>query len=90
MGILLALAVGYVVGAKAGNEGFEEVVASVSAIRESEEFQGFLQVMRSHLGNTLRDLGGRLADADHSSAANDVLSRVRSMFPSTTTTFPAS
>ena len=48
MGILLAFAVGYVVGAQAGSEGYEEVVTSLKLVRDSEEFKALLSALRSH------------------------------------------
>ena len=38
MGILLAFAAGYVLGARGGSEDFDDVVQAVQAIRQSEEF----------------------------------------------------
>jgi hypothetical protein len=61
MGTLFGFAVGYILGARAGNEGWEEVVRSVRAIRESEEFSGFVDAMKSHGRHLLRELTGRVA-----------------------------
>lgn len=78
MGILLAFAVGYVVGARSGAEGYREVVDSLKAVRDSEEFHAFLRAMRSHASFTLQDLGVRLGDgADQPLTMQDVLDRVR-------------
>ena len=38
MGILIAFAAGYVFGARAGSQDFDDVVQALQAIRESEEF----------------------------------------------------
>ncbi|HWW54097.1 MAG TPA: hypothetical protein VNY84_10020 [Acidimicrobiales bacterium] len=56
MGVLLAFAVGYVIGARAGSQDFDDVVKAVNEIRQSEEFNGFLSALRSHVSHTLRDV----------------------------------
>jgi hypothetical protein len=48
MKMILALAAGYVLGASAGSRDFEELLDSVRAIRDSEEFNDFLAALRSH------------------------------------------
>lgn len=60
MRVLFAFAVGYAIGARGGSEGFDEVVRSMKAIRDSEEVKGFTMAVRSHVGYTLRDLAGRV------------------------------
>jgi hypothetical protein len=56
VGVLLAFAVGYVIGARAGSQDFDDVVKAVNEIRQSEEFNGFLSALRSHVSHTLRDV----------------------------------
>jgi hypothetical protein len=68
MGTLFGFAVGYILGARAGRDGFEEVVRSVKAIRESEEFGGFVSAMKDHGRHLLREMSGRLAGEDDSFA----------------------
>ena len=46
MQILLSFLIGYFVGAKAGAEQFDEVVASARAVAESDEFHSLLQSLR--------------------------------------------
>lgn len=60
MGTLFGFAVGYILGARAGQDGFEEVVRSVRAIRESEEFQGFVSAMKDHGRHLVREMTGRI------------------------------
>ena len=43
MQILLSFLIGYFVGAKAGAEQFDEVVASARAVAESDEFHSLVQ-----------------------------------------------
>lgn len=63
MGTLFGFIVGYVVGAKAGNERFEEVMDAFRSLRESDEVRSFVQVVRGHARDTARDLGDRLDTA---------------------------
>lgn len=93
MGIVLAFAVGYFVGAKAGHEGYDDVVEAVRAIRDSSEFRDLLTVLRAHSGSVLRQLGDYLesADADRLPGAEDedgfnparLVERVRAMMDRT-------
>jgi len=76
MDSLLIFVVGYTLGAKAGNKGFEEVLASIRIIRESEEFKGMLSALRSHVGFTLRELAELVAKTD-GVGMEDVLERAR-------------
>jgi hypothetical protein len=64
MGIVLAFAVGYLVGANAGQEGYQDVVDSIRAVRDSEEFRDLLAALRSHAGATLRQLSDILEGAE--------------------------
>jgi len=57
MQILLSFLIGYFVGAKAGAEQFDEVVASARAVAESDEFHSLLQSLRAHAAATLHSLG---------------------------------
>lgn len=84
MGILLAFAVGYVVGARSGERGYRELLDSMQAVRSSEEFQSFLAALRSHLGHTLGDLAARLGDAEQPLTVDDAINRVRQLINSAT------
>ena len=83
MGWLAAFAVGYVVGARGGSEGFDEVVRAARAIRDSDEMQGFVAAVRAHMGYTLRELATRLdegADGDSDDEPEgDLLAQVRNL-----------
>jgi len=61
MGTLFGFVVGYILGARAGAEGFEEVVQSLRDIRGSEEFRGFVDAMKSHTRHVAAQVTGRLA-----------------------------
>ncbi len=79
MGVLLAFAVGYVVGARAGEEGYQDVVDAISAIRRSEEFQAFVDALRRHAGATLEQLAQRLSSDGEPLSVEDVLGRARQL-----------
>jgi hypothetical protein len=81
MKVFLALAAGYVLGARTGSEHFDEVVRSLRAIKDSEEFHDLLSSVRSHAGATLRELATMIErpsnDAGGDTATSDLVERVR-------------
>lgn len=64
MGTLFGFVVGYIIGARAGGEDFDEVVDAVRAIRSSDEFQAFVEVVRSHVKGTAATIGRWLSEAE--------------------------
>ena len=60
MGVFVGLAVGYVVGAKTGSKDLDQVVKSLRALRESDEFADVVSAVRSHVGHTLREVANML------------------------------
>lgn len=90
MGILLALAVGYVAGAKAGPHGFEEIRSAVQTIRESDEVAALLAALRSHAGYALREFSDLLNDDRERVAVGDLVARVRNMAGEAEVTWRAS
>jgi len=78
MQILLSFLIGYFVGAKAGSDQFDEVVASARAVAESDEFHSLLQSMRAHAAATLHSLGD-LLDESPEAIGDSVVARVRRM-----------
>jgi hypothetical protein len=85
MGVLLAFAVGYAIGARAGSQDFDDVVDAVKAIGRSQEFHDLLTSLRSHAAHTLRELATQLdgGDADGAGARSvstaDLVDRVKSL-----------
>jgi hypothetical protein len=80
MGLLVAFAVGYVIGARGGNEGFDEVVRATAAIRDSDEFRGLTEAVRAHAAHTFRELAARLDEApdpEGEDQEGDLLAQVR-------------
>ena len=81
MGLLLVFAAGYVMGARAGGETLDDVVDSVHAIRESDEFHDFVKALRSHAAQSLHGLATMMEKGRDPSTApsetGDLLDRVR-------------
>lgn len=78
MGVVLALLVGYGIGAKAGGEGFDELVAACRTIRQSEEFGAAVKAFRSHAKHALREMAEVLSE-DEKFEFGNLVDRVRSM-----------
>lgn len=82
MGLLLVFAAGYVMGARAGDEGLDDVIRAVQAIRESDEFNDLVKAMRRHAAHSLRGLATMLENgreqvmADRA-APSDLVDRVK-------------
>lgn len=77
MGTLFGFVVGYVVGARAGAAGFEELQESVKAIRESEEFTAFMRLLKEHAQSTVQNVSNRLAGGGDPTGMDDMLARAR-------------
>jgi hypothetical protein len=91
MGIVLAFAVGYAVGANAGQEGYQEVIDAVRAVGRSEELQALVAALRSHAGATLRQLSVIVeGEPDEPLNPGRLLDRVRDLMGRAATTWPAS
>ncbi|MGH8930005.1 MAG: hypothetical protein ACRDZO_05050 [Egibacteraceae bacterium] len=72
-------AAGWLLGAKVGNQGFDEVLAAARAILESKEFADFAAAVRTHVAFVLRELSD-LVDADQGvSPDDDVIETVRKL-----------
>ena len=54
--MFVALFVGYVIGARTGSKELDQLVDSLRALRETDEFAAVLSAARAHLAHTLRDL----------------------------------
>ena len=80
MGLFVALAVGYVVGARAGSKDLDQVTQALKALSASEEFADVVSAVRSHVGHTLRELASMIEGAPDEPNANDLVDRVRHLF----------
>ena len=68
---------GWALGAKAGNQGFDDVVDTGKAIFNSKEFHDFVGVLRSHVGYSLRELGDLVTGDSPEPVGEDLLDIVR-------------
>jgi hypothetical protein len=77
---LIDFAAGYALGGKAGNEGFDEVVAAAKEVIHSKEFQALVSAGRNHAGATLRQLGDLVEGGESATPAMDnVLDMVKAL-----------
>jgi hypothetical protein len=74
----VALIVGYVIGAQAGSKDLDQVVSSLKALRETDEFADVVSAVRTHVGHTLRELAS-VVDGEGEPAAEtgDLVDKVR-------------
>jgi len=77
VGVLLAFAVGWGVGARAGPAGFDEVVEALQTVRRSEEFEALAAVARAHLATALSELGKLVSGETALPEPVDLLARVQ-------------
>ena len=84
MGVFVALAVGYVVGARAGSKDLDQVGKALKSLSASDEFADVVSAVRSHLGHTLRELAGDDRGRPRQQIeTGDLVERVRHLFPRT-------
>ena len=69
---------GWALGAKAGNQGFDDVVETTKAVFSSKEFKDLIVVVRAHVGYSLREVGNLVA-GDTAEPAADLLDMVRTL-----------
>ncbi len=78
--MLLAFAVGFVLGGQGGSQDRHAVTRSFGAIRDSEEVAAFVMVARAQVGRTLRQVAD-MVDGNGTEAATtpDLVDRVREL-----------
>lgn len=64
MGTLFGFAVGYVLGARTGNPGYERLREAWLELRDSRELREFLDAARAHVQGSLRTASDRLGDGE--------------------------
>jgi hypothetical protein len=89
MNVVLALAIGYVVGAKSGGKELDQLGRSLKALCETEEFSDVIGAARAQLGSTLRELASMVdgerrvpdvsGEARAADAGGDLVARVRNL-----------
>jgi hypothetical protein len=80
MNILIALAVGYLVGARTGGKDLDQLTRSVKALCETDEFADVMVAARAQVAATLRELAS-IVDGGQAGTApsGDLVARVRHM-----------
>ena len=81
MGVFIALAVGYVVGARTGSKDLDQVGKALKALSASEEFADVVAAVRSHVSHTLREVAGMIEGKPSELETGDLVERVRHLFP---------
>jgi hypothetical protein len=80
MGMLLAFAVGFVLGGQGGTQDRHDVADSFGAIRESEEVAAFVAVAKSQVGKTLREVADMVDGSSGEAVPTpDLVDRVRAL-----------
>jgi hypothetical protein len=78
--VLVALAIGYVLGAKTGAKEIEQMKSSVTALLGTDEFADVVSAARSHLGSSLREFASVLdGDQRVQDSGGDLVARVRTL-----------
>jgi hypothetical protein len=78
MGIVLAFVVGYVLGERSARATDSDLIESAKAVRDSDEFQAFVEAVRSHTGHVLREVADRVTPgSERTVTMQDVLQRLR-------------
>lgn len=77
MGVLLAFFVGWTVGAKAGAQGFQEVLDAVRTVKDSEEFEALVAIARSQVSGALHELSKLVSGDTPTPTPVDLLERVQ-------------
>jgi hypothetical protein len=72
-------AAGWALGAKTGNQGFDEVVATAKEILSSKEFQHFVAALRSHAASALREIGDLVDTEETGEPSGDLVDFVRAL-----------
>jgi hypothetical protein len=84
MGVVLAMAVGYVLGARAGRGELDDVNASLRAVWNSDEFADLVAALRNQTAHVLREAASMVEATprtdDDGLARGDLVEQVRSMF----------
>jgi hypothetical protein len=77
---LADFAAGWALGAKTGNQGFDDVIVTAKGIFSSKEFQNFLAAVRSHAAFALREMGDLVdTEVTDKTPAGDLVDFVRAL-----------
>lgn len=76
---LLDFAAGWALGAKSGDTKFDEVVRTGQEVLHSQEVADLVHALRSHVGYSLKALGGLVLGDEAEPAGEDLLDIVRQL-----------
>jgi len=78
--LLVAIAAGYLIGAKTGGKDLDQLGRSLKALSETDEFGDVVSAARAHVGSTLRELAA-IVDSEHPMPdfGGDLVARVRGL-----------
>jgi hypothetical protein len=80
MGVFFAFVVGWAMGSRGGEQGYDDVVSALKEVRDSDEFATLLGALRTHSGYVLRQAADWLQDAEAKvPESTDFIARVRSL-----------
>lgn len=74
---LLEFAAGWALGAKSGESHFDEVIETTRNVVHSQEIADLVHALRSHVGYSLKELGGLVMGDEAEPAGDDLLDIVR-------------
>ncbi len=83
MGLLCALALGYFLGAKTAGPELDQLMSSLRALAESDEFADVVSAARAHLAQGLHEAAAMLDSAPSpvgGTQNGDLVDRVRHLF----------
>jgi hypothetical protein len=80
MKVVLALAVGYLFGAKTGGKDLDQLGRSLKSLCETDEFADVVLAARAQVGSSLRELAAMVdGEGGFATAGGDLVARVRSL-----------
>lgn len=78
MNYLVALAVGYVLGARSGGKELDQLRRSLKALLDTDEFEDVVSAARAQLGSTLRAVATMVdGEDDPAGPGGDLVAQVR-------------
>jgi hypothetical protein len=78
--VLLALAIGYVIGAKTGGKELDQLGESITALLGTDEFVDVVSSARAQAGSTLRQLANMVDGDRHlNEVGGDLVAKVRTL-----------
>ena len=77
MGVFMAMAVGYLLGAKTGGEDLDKLGRSVKALCQTDEFSEVVSATRTQVATTLRELASIVDGEQPLPDSADLVAQVR-------------